>query len=55
MIKPYYIYLILDFYSSWAIFGFHNPVAVVCGGYVVMLSNKSDSKLVEIQIFFSYI
>jgi hypothetical protein len=41
--------LVFYFYSLWAIFSFHNPVALVCGGYVMMLSNRSDSVLFEIQ------
>ena len=40
--------LVFYFYSLWAIFSFYNPVALVCGGYVMILSNKSDFILFEI-------
>ena len=55
--KPHYILfsLVFHFHPPWAIFSFHNPVALVCGGYVMMLSDRSDSILFEIQSFCSYI
>ena len=41
--------LVFHFHPPWAFFSFHNPVALVCGGYVMMLSDRSDSILFEIQ------
>ena len=41
--------LVFYFYFPWAIFCFYNPVALVWGGYVMMLSARFDSVLFEIQ------